>query len=172
LRKESKMIEMSKTVLMVSAAEGTERCARELVRELGLTVRIAPGRRAGLAAVRREEYGMVIVEEGLVEGDPAWADLLWQNAGFVLPLVSVIAEAGCVRLVREVRSVLLRREHERTLARREATAVLQNELKSSVTGLLLQSELALREPSVPAALAPRLRELVELAGALGAQLRM
>ena len=53
---------------------------------------------------------------------------------------------------------------------------IENELKSSVTGLMLESELALREASGPAAIdVPRLdaklRHLVELAGTLRARLR-
>ena len=159
------------TVLMVSGMDGVERCATALSRELNLTVRIATSRRTALAAVRREEYSVVVVETSLVEGDPAWADLLWQNAGYALPVQVNFALSGCSRLVREVKSVLLRREHEMELARRAATTALQNELKSSVTGLLLQSELALREPSVPKELAPKLKHLVELASAIRAQLR-
>jgi len=165
---------MSSRVLMIAAADHAERCATALARQLNLTVEIATSRRAALAAVRREQYSVVVVEESMVEADSDWADLLWQNAGFTQPVLVNLADfSGSVRsrLVREVRSVLLRRDHEYTLARRAATAELQNELKSSVAGLLLQSELVLREPSVPAALAPRLQMLVELAGTIRQQLR-
>ncbi len=162
---------MMDTVLMISSMDGVERCGTALSRELNLTVRIATSRRTALAAVRREEYSIVVVEQSMVEADPDWADLLWQNAGYALPVQVNFALSGCARLVREVKSVLLRREHEMDLARRAATTALQNELKSSVTGLLLQSELALREPSVPKDLAPKLKQLVELASAIRAQLR-
>ena len=52
------------------------------------------------------------------------------------------------------------------IARRAATAEIENDLRTSVTGLLLESELALREPAIPPSLAPKLRHLVELAGDL------
>jgi hypothetical protein len=162
---------MPQTVLMVSAADGAERCAAAVARQLNLTVEIAGNRRSALAAVRRGEYSVILVEESLAEGDPAWADLLAQNAGFALPMQVNFAINGCTRLVREVRSVLLRRERELALARQAAVTELQNELKSSVTGLLLQSELALREPSVPPELAPKLRQLVAMVGAIREQLR-
>jgi len=162
---------MQGTILIVSAAEGIERCATAVAQQLHLTVEIAGYRRAALAAVRRGEYSVILVDESLAESDPAWADLLAQNAGFALSMQINFATTGCARLVREVRSVLLRREHEMVLARQSAVATLQNELRSSVTGLLLQSELALREPSVPPALAPKLRHLVELAGVIREQLR-
>lgn len=159
------------TVLMIATSDGVEQCGTELARELHLTVSLATSRRAALAAVRREQYSVIVVEQALVENDPEWADLLWQNAGFALPVEINLAISGCGRLVREVRSILQRREHEMEAARRAATTALANELKSSVTGMLLQSELALREPSVPAELAPKLKHLVELASAIRAQLR-
>jgi len=43
-------------------------------------------------------------------------------------------------------------------------------LKSTVTGLLLHSELALAEPSVPPQLTSKLQMMVELAGTLRRQL--
>ncbi|MEO6802053.1 MAG: hypothetical protein ABI197_02275 [Granulicella sp.] len=161
---------MQGTILMVSGAECVEHCATAIAEQLQLTVEIAGHRRAALAAVRRVEYSVILVEESLAESDPAWADLLAQNAGFALSMQINFATTGCARLVREVRSMLLRREHDRVLARQSAVTALQSELKSSVTGLLLHSELALREPSVPAALAPKLRHLVELAGVIRQQL--
>jgi hypothetical protein len=48
---------------------------------------------------------------------------------------------------------------------------LEKELKTSVTGLLLESELVLREPATPISLQPRLRHLVELAVVLRERLR-
>jgi hypothetical protein len=162
---------MQGRVLMVSGAEGVERCATAVARQLNLTVEIAGNRRAALAAVRRGEYSVVLVEEQLAEENPQWADLLVQNAGFAVPMQLNVAASGCARIVREVRSILLRRQRELTQARQVAVRTLQNELKSSVAGLLLQSELALREPLVPAALTPKLRYLVELAGAIREQLQ-
>ena len=67
---------------------------------------------------------------------------------------------------REVKAALRRRDGDQAVARRVAVTELENDLKSSVTGLLLESELALREPSIPATLEPKLRHLVELAAAL------
>jgi hypothetical protein len=159
------------TVLMIATMIGAEQCGHELARELNLTVSLATSRRAALAAVRRDEYSVIVVEQSLIESDATWADLLWQNAGFALPVQLNLVSAGPARVIREVRAVLQRREREMEIARRVATTALQNELKSSVTGLLLQSELALREPTVPAALEPKLRHLVELASAIKAQLR-
>jgi hypothetical protein len=74
-------------------------------------------------------------------------------------------------LGREIRAALARRDGEQSVARRAVASEIENELKSSLTGLLLQSELALREPAVPASLEPKLRHMVELAGQIRDRLR-
>ena len=45
--------------------------------------------------------------------------------------------------MREIRSALHRREREQTLARRAAAEAIETELKTTVAGLLLHSQLAL-----------------------------
>ncbi len=81
------------------------------------------------------------------------------------------AISGCARLVREVRAALARREQEKAVAMRAAASAMESELKSVVTGILLQSELALREPAVSPHLEAKLRNLVGLAGDLRERLR-
>lgn len=157
---------VTRNVLMIAAMEGVENCVRYLREHLGTDVELATTRREGLAALKRVEFGVVVVEEGLAEGDPRWADQVWAQAGLAVPVQMNFAISGCARVGREVRAALARRDGEEAIARRAVTSELQNELKSSLTGLLLQSELALREPSVPAALEPKLRHMVELAGAI------
>lgn len=156
---------------MISSIEGAEHCAQWIAGALGLNVEVAATRKAGLAALRRSEFGVVVVEESLTESDPEWADQVWELAGLAMPVQVNFAISGCARLSREVKAALIRREGEQTVARRAAVTEVENELKSAVTGLLLESQLALREPSVPVALEPKLRHLVELAGALRERLR-
>ncbi len=162
---------MSRDVLMISAMDGAEHCAQWIAGELGSKVEVAHDRREGLAALRRAEFGVIVVEERLAELDPAWADQVWQLAGLAVPVQVNFAISGCARLSREVKAALLRREGEQAVARRVAMTAIENDLKSAVTGLLLQSQLALREPAVPASLEPKLRNLVELAGILRERLR-
>ena len=132
---------------------------------------IAATRRAGLAALRRSEFGVVVVEESLAEADPEWADQVWGLAGMAMPVQVDFAISGCARLGREVKAALQRRDGEQAVARRAAVTEIENDLKSAVTGLLLESELALHEPAIPATLEPKLRHLVELAAALRERLR-
>jgi hypothetical protein len=80
------------------------------------------------------------------------------------------AISGTARLIREIRAALSRREREQTLARRAAAAAIEIELKTTVAGLLLHSQLALNGGGVPAAVADRLRMVADLAGSLRQQL--
>jgi hypothetical protein len=156
---------------MISTMEGAEHCAQWIAGDVGSKVEVAPNRRAGLAALRRAEFGVVVVEESLTEADPQWADLVWDLAGLAVPVQVNFAISGCARLSREVKAALMRRDSEQAVARRAAVTEVENNLKSAVTGLLLESQLALNEPAVPASLEPKLRHLVELAGALRERLR-
>ena len=162
---------MSQSVLMVTQMAGVEECALTVERQLGLSVQVAATRRAALAAMRRGEFDVVGLEESIAAGDPQGADLLWQQAGSAMPVQVNFAISGCARLVREVRAALARRAQEKAVAMRAAASAMESELKSVVTGILLQSELALREPAVSPPLEAKLRHLVGLAGDLRERLR-
>ncbi len=162
---------MNRNVLMITTIEGAENCARVIAEQISAKVEVATSRRSGLLALRREEFGVVVVETNLAEADPEWADAVWASAGLAMPVQVNFALSGAARLAREIKAALLRRDGEQAIARRAVAAEMENELKSSVTGLLLESELALREPTVTAALEPKLRHLVELAGILRERLR-
>jgi signal transduction histidine kinase len=162
---------MAQGVLLIAMVEGIESCTRRMEEELQVQVDVARSRSLGLDALRCTEYAVVVIEESLVEGDPAWADEAWELTGFAVPLQFNFAISGCGRLCREVRAAMARRDREQAIARRSVATEIENELKTTLTGLLLQSELAMREPTVPAALEPKLKHVVEMAGAIRDRLR-
>jgi signal transduction histidine kinase len=162
---------MSKEVLIVTAGPGGDEFAASIRQQLEVEVEIALNRRAGLLALRKASFDVVIVEESLIEGDRDWADRLWECSGAATPLVIHLALCGPARLTRQVASALKRRATDKVLARREAMAEIANELKTPLTGLLLESELALRDPSMPAEMHPKLRHVLELAGVIRERLR-
>jgi hypothetical protein len=161
---------MSQSILIITAIANAENCAASLARQLSLPVEIASTRKLGLNALRRREYAAVIVDDSIAEADPDGAELLWKHSALAVPMQINFALLGCARLGREVKAALARREQEQSLAMRAATSTIESELKLTVTGLLLQSELALAEPSVPPQLASKLKLMVELAGTLRRQL--
>ncbi len=160
------------SVLMITALEGAENCAATLGRQLGYSVEVAKDLQGALASLRGREYSVVVVDESVAESDSRYADLLWRSMGLAIPLQVNFAITGSSRLARDIRAALSRREQEQALSMRAATTSIERELKSTVTGLLLQSQLALAEPAVPANLADKLRLVVELAGNLKQRLDM
>jgi Flp pilus assembly protein TadB len=135
-----------------------------------MDVEVVEGRKTALAALRRREFSAVLVDETLAECDPAAAEAIWDHAGLAIPLQINFALSGAARLIREIRAALHRREREQTLARRAAEAAIELEFKSTIAGLLLNSELALSAGDMPAPLADRLRVVADLAGNLRLQL--
>jgi hypothetical protein len=158
------------SILMVTGIEGARNCATVVGAQLSMEVEVAEGRKAALAALRRREYLAVVIDETLAECDPAAAEKICDQAGLAIPMQINFAISGASRLVREIRAALNRREREQTLARRAAAAAIEAELKTTVAGLLLHSQLALNGAGVPAAVADRLRMVADLAGSLRQQL--
>ena len=158
------------SILMVTGIEGARNCADVVGAQLGMEVEVASGRRDALAALRRREFQAVVVDETLAECDPAAADKICEYSGLAIPLQINFAVSGAARLIREIRSALHRREREQMLARRAAAAAIEAELKTTVAGLLLHSQLALAGGEVPAPVADRLRVVADLAGSLRQQL--
>jgi hypothetical protein len=156
-------------ILLIAPESASLRVAASLRTELEATLDVAINRRAGLALLRRNEYSLVLLEEIFAAADPEAADTLYQNAGSDPVLELNFAITGAPRIVRQVRSALARRAQDQARAHAVAALLLQRELNASLSGLLLESQLALRAASPEQA--PKLRHLVELAGDLRDRLR-
>ena len=157
-------------ILIVTGMEGAENCAATLAKLVGLPCEVAQGRKAAIAALKRNEFAAVVVDEGIIDTDAPGAELIWENAGLAVPMQVNFALSGAQRLAREIRMALNRLERERALAREAAAAAIECELKSTVAGLLLHSQLALAHRELSPPLAEKLRVVADLAGSLREQL--
>jgi hypothetical protein len=158
------------SILIVTGIDGAHNCGAAVSTQLGMEVEVAENRRVAVTMLKRRDFLAVVVDETIVECDPAAAEAIWAQSGLAIPLQINFALSGAMRLVREIKAALHRREREQTLASRAAAAAIETELKSTVAGLLLHSELALKGSNVPPAVADRLRVVAELAGTLRQQL--
>jgi hypothetical protein len=154
------------SVLIISPMADAPRVADSLGSTLGCSVNVVPSHRAGLIALRHRDYSVVVVDDCLAEANPAAAELLWQSFGMAVPVQINFAFSGGARLAREVQAAIGRREQQQVMALRAAASLLENDLKSTLTGLLLQSQLALAEPELPPRVAGKLEQVAELAGSL------
>jgi signal transduction histidine kinase len=157
-------------ILLVTGIEGARNCADVIAKQLEMVVEVADGRKAALGLLRQREFAAVVVDETVAACDPAAAEAIWERAGLAIPLQINFALSGAARLIREIRAALHRREREQTLARKAAAAAVEQELKTTVAGLLLQSQLALSSTEPASPMAEKLRLLATLAGDLRRQL--
>jgi hypothetical protein len=157
-------------VLIVTGMEGAENCAATLGKLLALECEVAQGRKSAVNALKHNAYAALVVDEAIVDTDVAGSEAIWENAGLAIPVQVNFALSGTQRLAREIRLALNRRERELALAREAAAAAFDSELKTTVAGLLLHSQLALADREIPAPLAEKLRVVADLAGNLREQL--
>jgi len=158
------------SILMVTGIEGARNCGAAVSTQLGMEVEVAENRRAALAILKRREFQAIVVDQTMVECDLTGAEAIWAQAGLAIPLQINFALSGAKRVVREIKAALHRREREQALAGRAAAIAIETELKSTVAGLLLHSELALKGSGVPPAIADRMRVVAGLAVTLRQQL--
>jgi hypothetical protein len=159
---------MPATVLLLATEGAGEAAADALRRSLDAEVKLLPSLRAGLSALRLDDFSLVLLDETLAGADPEATDRLYQlTAAPVLELNLAISSAP--RVVRQARAALVRRSRDLALAQTAAAALLHGELNQTLSGILLESELALRQ-ATPAQ-EPKLRELVQLASHLRDRLR-
>ncbi len=159
---------MREYLLIIAPEDAARAVAHVLRKHLEVTVQVAGNRRDGLIALRRSEWSLVVLEDTIAGSDPEAAELLYGNAGTAVVLEMNFAITGVARAVRQVRAALARRARDRAQARAAATAALHGELRSTLAGLLLESQLALRE-AAPAQQA-KLRNVVKLAVELRSRL--
>jgi hypothetical protein len=160
---------MTTSVLLIAPEATALPVAEALRADLRAEVETTPSRRTALASLRRREFEVVLLDENLASAEPAAADLLYQSAGST-PIVELnFAISSASRIVRQTRAALARRSQDNARARAAATTALHGELNAALSGILLESEMALRDASPTQA--ARLRHLVELAGDLRERLR-
>jgi hypothetical protein len=154
---------MQRGILMVTAITGAENCAAVLSKQFGMPVETAANRKDALAALRRREFTILVIDDSLVDSRKNGSDSLLRHSGLAIPLEINFAISGCSRLVREVRAALSRREREHELAVSAATTSIESEVRETVAGLLLQAQLALAEPHISTQTSERLQMILELA---------
>ena len=150
-------------IVIASAATNARECALALEKQTGERSVFSSTLRECAHKLQSQEFSAVVLDEVLVDSSAGSMDMMWKHAGGAIVVTVNFAICGADRVVREVRAALRRREKERASARSAAEARLRSELTGAVTGILLSSELALKQPELPALVANKLRSVHELA---------
>ncbi len=150
-------------ILLVTTSSRAKDCAAALEQEVRQKVVLANSVSRALARLQSAEFDALVVDESLVEIDDSAIDALLNHAGMAMPIYINLGLHRTERVVREVQAGLIRKHAERLGARRSAVSELQSQLRCDVTGILLASELALRESSLPPLVADRINSVHKLA---------
>jgi hypothetical protein len=97
---------------------------------------------------RAQEYVAVLIDQAFLETEPVESDMVLEHIERRFRHVN-FAISAMDRVVRDLRAVLHRHKREVMLLRQEIHQGIRNELKDTVTAILLSCEMALQVPNLP-----------------------
>jgi hypothetical protein len=157
-------------ILLVTPSERARECGAALQEATGEQVRIAENLARAASLLRAECFLVAVFDQYLLESEPDEAGTTIEHLGTALPVQVNLAICGMDRLVREVRAGVQRRQREEGRARQAAVRQLHSELNSTVTALLLSTELALETRNLPPTALEKLQSVHALVTELRRQL--
>ncbi len=150
-------------LLVITPSAKARGCAQAIQQVTCEETHVAATLTQALTQLRAQEYVAVLLDQAFTESEPVESETVLEHIGTAIPIHVNFAINGTDRVVRELRAALRWRKKEVMLARQEAQQALRNELKSTVTALLLSCELALAVPDLQSAAAAKMRTIYELA---------
>ena len=125
-----------------------------------------------LSKMRVADYDLLLIDQSLLEADGRALDTLLNHCATAMPVYVNLALHSSERITREVQVALRRTQEERLVAERTAGKLLRNELRGEVTGILLNSELALRHSGLAPEIAEKILSVRQLAEKMRSRLEI
>ncbi len=150
-------------ILLITSSDRGPECSATLKESTGCETDWVESLQQGVARLREQCYSVVVIDQFLVESEPAESDQLLEHLDTAFPVYLNFAVSGMERLVREVRSALHRRKREETQARRSVEQQFRSEICESLTAMLLSCELAMAVPNIPGPAAEKILAVDNLA---------
>jgi signal transduction histidine kinase len=157
-------------ILLVSTSSRAKECAAAIELGTGHKTHIAATVPQAVGRLQAAEYDALAIDQSLLETDMSALDTLLNRCGMAMPVYVNLALSCSERVVREIQIALRRFESERFLAMRSALKTLGSQLRGELTGILLNSDLALRHREIPPAVAEKILSVRELAEKIRTQL--
>jgi hypothetical protein len=161
-------------ILLVTGCERGEECATALQKATGEQVHVIKSTRQMQVREEKEQLQgkitVVVMDEGLLDAEPVTAQEFLDSMETAVPVFINFAISSMDRIVREARMALHRHQREQFQAMQAAESMLRGEVKDTVTGILLSSQLALETPDIPKTAQAKVQDIYELALALRARL--
>ncbi len=159
-------------ILLVTTSSRAKEYAAALERGTGHKTQVASSVPQAVAKMQAADYDVLATDQSLLEADFRALDTLLNRCGTAMPLSVNLALHSSERIVREVQVALRRAQEERLVAEQTAGKVLRNELRSEVTGILLNSELVLRHQGLAPEIAEKITAVRELAEKMRSRLEI
>jgi len=144
-------------VLLVSANPEMSVLSSTITELVGEQVEIVNSLAKATNRLRRQEYSLVLVDQGMAEAGTAEADTLLRHIHSAAILFVNLAIAGPERIRSEVQLAFRRRQAESDAAREASMAALSGEVREPLSAIILLAELALHHSEM----SPQLRETLE-----------
>ena len=150
-------------LLVITPSAKARGCAQAIQQVTSEETHVAATSSQALARLRVQEYAAVLIDQAFLEIEPVESDMVLQHIGIAVPVHVNFAINNMDRVARELRAALHRHRKEVQRVRQEIQNALRNELKGTVTALLLSCELGLQVPDLPVEAESKMRSVRELA---------
>jgi len=159
-------------ILLVTTSSRARECAAALEQGTGHKTHLATSIPHAVSKLEAAEYEALAIDQSLLDSDLRALDILLNRCGIAMPLHVNLGLHSNDRVVREVQVALQRAERERLVARQAAERILRNQLRNELTGILLSSELALRQTSISREVAEKVKSVRDLAEKMRSELQI
>jgi hypothetical protein len=150
-------------LLVITPSAKARGCAQAIQQVTSEETHVAVTSSQALVRLRAQEYVAVLIDQAFLETEPVESDMVLEHIGTAVPVHVNFAINGTDRVTRELRAALRRHKKHSLLVRQEVQQALRNELKGTVTALLLSCEMALQVPNLQSEAETRMRAVHNLA---------
>ena len=149
-------------VLITGSSRGQE-CAAAIESKTHQKTQIAASLAAATAHVQRQDAEALVIDESFQQVESGIEHLVEAHAGTAVPIYVNLSLHGANRVAQDVSCALQRLLRERSFSMRAVASELRSEVRGEITAILLNAELALRDPELPPCAAEKVRGIQDLA---------
>ena len=150
-------------IMLITGSLRAPECAAAVERKTHQSVVVASSLEGAMECLQQQEAEALVIDESFQQVKTGVDSLITSQAATAMPIYVNLSLHGAERVALEVSCGLQRLGRERLLARLGAARELSSELRSEVTAILLNAELALRAGPLPEGAAQKLRAIYEMA---------
>jgi len=150
-------------VILATTSSRAKECAAAIERTTHQKTQIATSLARAVECLQTHDYDVLVLDESFNHAEIGRVNMLLNHAGLAMPIYVNLGLHGAEPVTREVQNGMLRLVREKPAAMRSAENVLRGLLRGEVTANLLNSELALREPSLSENTARKIQVMHDLA---------